>query len=190
MNHPTMMKLLVLGLASGFGILLAPACDQLGLSGGGGAGGGAPACDDVLIGPPVTPGTGGAGVGGYVGGAGGEGGYVGGSYVGGGGGSDPGDAVSQTCMDGSDLSTYLRCRGLSPAACQKACFDIGASCNVVEPHPYGSGGGPGGLKQCQSNALNWTCTYCYANGDVCTKARVKGVPSFWLCSYTGGKGCD
>jgi hypothetical protein len=28
------------------------------------------------------------------------------------------------------------------------------------------------------------------NGDVCTRTKLKGFPQFWLCSYTGGKGCD
>ncbi|MFT3767285.1 MAG: hypothetical protein QM820_17440 [Minicystis sp.] len=179
MNWKLMMRLLALGLGSVLAILLASGCDQLGLSGSGGAGGDAPPCNDVLVGPPVTPGAG-DGAGGYVGA-----GYVGDSDTG------SGDAAPQTCIDGSDLSTYIRCRDLTSVACQEACFNIGASCNVTEPHPYGSmAGGLGTLKQCQSNALNWTCTYCYPNGDVCTKTRLKGLPSFWLCSYTGGKGCD
>jgi hypothetical protein len=81
--------------------------------------------------------------------------------------------------------------GLSPVACQEACYNVFAYCNVTEEHPYGSmAGGSGKLKQCQSNLLNYTCTYCYPNGDVCTMTKLKGLPSFWLCSYTGGKGCD
>jgi hypothetical protein len=29
-----------------------------------------------------------------------------------------------------------------------------------------------------------------SNGDVCTRTKLKGFPQFWLCGYTGGKGCD
>ena len=75
--------------------------------------------------------------------------------------------------------------------CEEACFNIGASCVTWTEHPYGSmAGGPGKLKQCMSNTLNYTCTYCFPNGDVCTRTYLKGFPPFWLCSYTGGQGCD
>lgn len=168
-------------------ILLVGGCKdgRLGLGGNGGNGE-SPPCDDVLIGPPVTPGAG-AGGGGVSGVGGGD---VSGGNVGGGS-TNPGDAVSQTCMNESELSTYIRCRGLAADACEEACLNIGAQCNALAVHPYGSMGGIGRLKQCQSNALNYTCTYCFSdNGDVCTRTKLKGLPQFWLCSYTGGKGCD
>jgi hypothetical protein len=147
---------------------------------------GTPPCNQVLIGPPVTPGMGGSG-------AGGSGGGAAASAPDGGdtGDPNPADAVSQTCMDGSELGTYIRCRGLTADACEEACFDIGAYCSPFVLHPYKSMGGTGTLKQCQSNTLNYTCTYCFpANGDVCTRTKLAGLPQFWLCNYTGGKGCD
>ena len=174
-------------LCGALGALLVGGCKDGGL-GLGGAGGGteAPPCNDVLIGPPVTPGV--AGEGGGVSGVGG--GSVSSGDVGGGS-TNPEDAASQACLNGSDLSTYIRCRGLTADACEEACLAIGATCNALVTHPYGSMGGIGRLKQCQSNALNYTCTYCFPdNGDVCTRTKLKGFPRFWLCSYTGGKGCD
>jgi hypothetical protein len=100
--------------------------------------------------------------------------------------------VANPCVDtGTDLGTYIRCRGMDPMTCEALCYDIGARCAALKPHPYGSMGGDGKLKQCQSNTLNHTCTYCYINGDSCTflytPLTPKGVP---FCSYTGGKGCD
>jgi hypothetical protein len=153
---------------------------------------GTPPCNQVLIGPPVTPGMGGSGAGGSGAGGSGAGGAAASALDGGDTGDpNPADAVSQTCMDGSELSTYIRCRGLTAAACEEACLNVGAYCNALVSHPYGSMGGIGRLKQCQSNTLNYTCTYCFIdNGDVCTRTKLKGFPQFWLCSYTGGKGCD
>jgi hypothetical protein len=94
-------------------------------------------------------------------------------------------------VNGYELSTYIRCRGLTADACQEACLAVGAQCSPLVVHPYGSMGGVGRLVQCQSNTLDYTCTYCFKdNGDVCTRTKLKGFPQFWLCSYTGGKGCD
>lgn len=93
--------------------------------------------------------------------------------------------------DGSEMSTYIRCRGLGPAACEDACASVGAYCAALAVHPYGSmAGGNGQLKQCQSNTANYTCTYCFPNGDVCSRTKLALMPPFWLCNYTGGKGCD
>lgn len=75
--------------------------------------------------------------------------------------------------------------------CEAMCFDIGATCAGLKTHPYGSMGGIGRLKQCQNNTLNHTCTYCYANGDVCTFLYTPLTPTGTpFCSYTGGKGCE
>jgi hypothetical protein len=94
---------------------------------------------------------------------------------------------------GTDLGTYIRCRGIDdPWKCAELCFDIGATrCVGLMTHPYGSMGGIGKLKQCQSNLLNSTCTYCFDNGDVCTFLHTPLTPlGTPFCGYTGGKGCD
>jgi hypothetical protein len=93
--------------------------------------------------------------------------------------------------DGTELGTYVRCRGLGPMDCEALCFDIGAKCAGLKTHPYGSQGGTGRLKQCQSNAMNHTCTYCYENGDYCTFLYTVFTPTGTpLCGYNGGKGCE
>jgi len=188
MSYGTLCKVLVLVACASLGAALISGCDKLGLGGSGGASGGAPPCNDVLIGPPVTPGVGGEGVGGYVGGVGG-GGDVGGGGVGGGD-TNPGDAVTQTCTDGSELGTYIRCRGLGPKACAAWCQSEGAYCVEHMTHPYNPSVGMGDLKQCMENLMSYTCTYCYSNGDVCTSiCALKGCANAG-CTNTGGKGCE
>lgn len=94
---------------------------------------------------------------------------------------------SDTPSPPEEMGTYIRCRGLDPMTCEALCFDIGATCAGLKTHPYGSKGGIGRLKQCESSPISHTCTYCYANGDVCTFLHPGGVP---FCGYTGGKGCE
>jgi len=80
---------------------------------------------------------------------------------------------------------------LDPMTCMAMCYDIGANCLApLRTHPYGSMGGIGKLKQCMSNTLGRTCTYCFSNGDVCSWVYELGVELRVFCSYTGGKGCD
>src|SRR5277367_2478573 len=69
---------------------------------------GTPPCNQVLIGPPVTPGMGASGAGGSGAGGAGASAPDGGDT----GDPNPAGAVSQTCVDGSELGTYIRCRGL------------------------------------------------------------------------------
>lgn len=163
---------LVFGL---FGVVLAAGCEGFGLGGEGGAGGEVPACNDVLIGPPVslTPG------------ADGSGGDIGA------GDSNPGDPEAQTCMDGSELGTYLRCVAQGTKECSARCFAIGAYCVEHAAHPENPANGLiGDLKQCMENLASYTCTYCYSNGDVCTYICAFKGCGFGRCTNTGGKGCE
>jgi hypothetical protein len=105
------------------------------------------------------------------------------------GGGDPSPSPQDVdfCMDGMELDTWFRCRGLSPTACAAQCKAIGAYCVELAAQPYSPSAGIGNLKQCKSGTPTWTCTYCYVSGDVCTFFYPGGLP---LCTYTGGKGCD
>jgi hypothetical protein len=145
----------------------------------------------------MPQGQGGAGAGGAgAGGADvGSGVGAGGSSIdvgsGAGGAPDPSPQTAP-CDDGTDLGTYLRCRGLDPMTCEEMCFNIGATCAALKLHPFESAAGSGKLKQCMSNTTSHTCTYCYsATGEVCTflysVLTPTGAP---FCSYTGGKGCE
>ena len=97
---------------------------------------------------------------------------------------------SDSPEDGTELGTYIRCRGLGPIACAAQCNTIGAYCVEYAIHPDDPSQGAGVLKQCMSNSLSSTCSYCYANGDVCTFIYViKGI-GVGGCTNTGGKGCE
>ncbi len=125
-----------------------------------------PPCSEVSLGPS---------------GAGGDG--AGGS-------GDPGDVEPQSCTDGSELGTYIRCRGLGPSACAAQCNAIGAYCVEFATHPEKPSIGIGPLKQCMEGMATYTCTYCYDNGDVCSFiCALKGC-GFGKCTNTGGKGCE
>jgi hypothetical protein len=90
----------------------------------------------------------------------------------------------------SELGTYIRCLGLGPTACAAQCNAIGAYCVEYAIHPDDPSQGAGALKQCMDNTLSSTCSYCYANGDVCTFIYVlKGI-GVGACTNTGGKGCE
>ena len=112
----------------------------------------------------------------------------------------PNGGVSNPCVatvtpskpdeGGSEQGTYIRCLGLGPTACAAQCNAIGAHCVELATHPTDPSQGIGALKQCMDNTLSSTCSYCYANGDVCTFIHVFmgiGVPG---CTNTGGKGCE
>ena len=103
--------------------------------------------------------------------------------------SPPDDGGSQE-GDGTELDTYIRCRGMDAMTCEAMCFDIGATCAGLKTHPYGSKGGIGRLKLCKNGFPTTTCTYCYDNGDVCAFVKTLGVPFVVGCGYTGGKGCE
>jgi hypothetical protein len=146
-----------------------------------------PSCGDVY-----TSGAGGdvSGMGAY-----GSTADTGSSGAGGGSFSDPGDPGDPSpeglmCEDGAELSEYVRCWGLGSTACAAQCSAIGAHCVEHAVHPENPSVGIGDLKQCMSNTLASTCTYCFTNGDVCTFICAFmgcGVPG---CINTGGKGCE
>lgn len=141
-----------------------------------------PPCGQVLIGVGGDTGMGGdTGIGG-----------VGDSDTGAGGSNDPGDPApeSLTCVDGSEMGTYIRCRGIGSTACAAQCNAIGAYCVELATHPENPSIGVGALKQCMSNTFSSTCTYCYSNGDVCTFICVNKGCGVGRCTNTGGKGCE
>jgi hypothetical protein len=180
------------------GLLNTSACDPLPI----------PSCASIGLGDGGgSAGVGGGGVGGSVGvgGAAGQGGNMSmdtsnatsatstgaasTSAGSGAGGGDPGDPSPQnlTCMDGDEVDTYIRCRGMGPIACSAQCNAIGAYCVEYASQPYSPSAGIGSLKQCKNGLISYTCTYCYTNGDTCTFVYPGGLP---LCNYTGGKGCE
>jgi hypothetical protein len=91
---------------------------------------------------------------------------------------------------GSELGTYLRCWGLGPTACAARCNAIGAHCVEFATHPEDPSQGIGALKQCMDDMLTYTCSYCYANGDVCTFIYARFGIGIGRCTNTGGKGCE
>lgn len=93
-------------------------------------------------------------------------------------------------QSGSPQGTYVRCVREDPVTCMGKCAEIGANCAGMRPHAYKTDAGSGSLKQCMSNTVAHTCTYCFRNGDTCTWSFNMGLPPFALCNYTGGKGCE
>jgi hypothetical protein len=91
---------------------------------------------------------------------------------------------------GSEQGTYIRCLGLGPTACAAQCNAIGAYCVEYAIHPEDPSQGAGTLKQCLDNLASYTCTYCYANGDVCTFIWARFGIGHGGCTNTGGKGCE
>jgi hypothetical protein len=99
-------------------------------------------------------------------------------------------AVDSPPKDGTEQGTYIRCLGVGSTACAQQCNAIGAYCVEHAVHPENPSVGIGDLKQCMSNFLSSTCSYCYSNGDVCTFLYVvKGI-GVGGCTNTGGKGCE
>lgn len=174
MERTTWLKVLAAVVCAALGAAMAPACDTLGLSGGGG-------CD------PGSGGLGGFGLGGggslsYGGGGGGD---VGGGGSAAGGGGEGGAEDGDGCF-GLPATQYIDCRkrGLDADACSLACIEAGTGCGPHAGHPHKSGEGLGNLTWCKNGSPTYTCTYTFASGDGC--AGVFAPPfykPFWVCLY-------
>jgi hypothetical protein len=156
MKHGLMLKAAALMMCGAIGAMLAPACDGIGLGGGGGYGGG------------------GYGGGGYGGGGYGGGGYGGGGYSGGGGagGAEDAQALMQNDLDDPDPAGGVTCNG--PVDCLNKCNAEAKYCVAGKAvHPYKGGSLIGDLYQCIDSwpkakyGGSYTCLYRYPNGDAC-----------------------
>ena len=103
---------------------------------------------------------------------------------------DEGASTPAPPNDGTELGAYVRCLGLDWITCEGLCLDIGAPCAALALNPQEPDFGVGRLKQCQVSYPGSTCTYCFNNGMNCTQIKGFGVSIRWLCTYTGGKGCE
>ena len=115
---------------------------------------------------------------------------------------DNGGAPDNPCVTSNDdtaptppeeMDTYIRCLGMDAMTCEAMCFNIGATCSALALNPQRPELGVGKLKQCQARppGPGSTCTYCFLGGSIsCSQIKAFGRPIWWLCSFTGGKGCE
>jgi hypothetical protein len=147
MKHGLMLKAAATMMCGAIAAMLAPACDVIGLGGGGGGYGG----------------------GGYGGGY-GDGGY------GGAGGADDAQALMQADLDDPDPAGGVTCGGPVDCLdkCNAEAKYCGAAKAV---HPYKGESLIGSLYQCIDSwpkakyGGSYTCLYQYPNGDACIFAH-------------------